>query len=141
MHLSALLVMFTAASLGIIDAGKTKKTKDTKKKPGPVNDPLGLRELDDWTALGKEVLALSCELVNIQSTGSTATLAARLHSYWQFYAAQNDLPPPSATNQLSAFSFTNPRSVRFSSGATITSISTATAPSATGGALPDVAPA
>ena len=105
MHVSALLVMFTAASLGIMEAAKTKKTKDTKKKPGPVNDPLGLRSLEDWTALGKEILVLSCELANLQATGSTATLATRLHSYWQFYAAQNDLPPLPSSNTQSSSTF------------------------------------
>ena len=62
--------------------------KPVRKRPTPVTDPLRLRSLDEWVALGREALQLSCNAVNLDPVGSVNQLARRL---FDFYAV---LPPP-----------------------------------------------
>ena len=78
----------------LADAGKEKKLKEVKKRPGAVSDPLRLRSLDDWINLGKIVLMQSCEAAGLQATGPITALARRLH---RFYADQHRISVDSET--------------------------------------------
>ena len=68
---------------------KAGKDKSVKKRPVAVSDPMGLRSLDDWNKLGRDVLTKSCKAANLPTSGTNFGMASRLFHY---YATFNNPP-------------------------------------------------
>ena len=64
-----------------VHPGKDKE-KITRKRPTAVNDPYGMRSLDDWVDLGSVVLKKSCEAVNLSPSGGIMAMARRLEEFY-----------------------------------------------------------
>ena len=79
-------MFFLLTWLVIVLAGKDKPVK---KRPVAVTDPMGMRSLDDWINLGRDVLVKSCAAANLPATGTAFGMASRLYHY---YATFNNPP-------------------------------------------------